>query len=156
MNYEETQYGIIFIFGFFLIGGLTIFAYIYQWGNNPIPKQPFLILEGVFIIIFALFYKLVVNIENGIILIKYGIGLIKIKIKPESIIDAEELTVPWYYGLGIRITPQGMLYNLRGNKAVKITFQNKEVKKTVMIGTSDPKHLKRFLDRHFTVSKKHE
>jgi len=151
MNYEETQFGIVFIIGFVLIGILITFSYIYKWGNNPIPQLPFLILQGVFFIIFALFYKLVVNIENGVILISYGIGLIKIRIKPDSYYNSEKFIVPWYYGLGIRITPKGMLYNIRGNKTVKMEFQKKGVNKTVMIGTSDPESLKRFLDRHFAV-----
>ncbi len=153
MNYEETQYGFVFIIGFVLAGILMIFAYVYKWGNNPISQIPFMILSGVFAVILALFYKLEVRIENRKILIIYGIGLIRIKIEPDRYYNSEEFKVPWYYGLGIRITPGGMLYNLRGDRAVIIELQTKGVKKTIIIGTADPKRLKIFLNRHFAVIK---
>ncbi len=41
----------------------------------------------------------------------------------------------WYYGWGIRLTPQGWLWNVAGLDAVELTFSNG---KKFRIGTDEP------------------
>lgn len=149
MDYEETQYGwfIIVVLSVFIVS--IFFSYSEQWGTHPIPKTPFLIMEGLFILLLSLFYKMVVLVEEGVIRIIYGIGLIRIKIKPERIDEVKVFKVPWYWGTGIRITPKGWLYSLNGFKAVIIKYRTKEKEKTTLIGTPDPEQLKTALEHHF-------
>ena len=149
MNYEETQYG-WFVIILFLMPIVSMFLlYIEQWGTHPIPKTPFLVMEGLFIFLLAMFYRMVVRIEEGVIKIIYGIGLIRKKIKPERIISIESFKVPWYWGMGIRMTPKGWLYSLNSLRSVLIKFNKKGKKKSVLIGTPDPEQLKRALEHHF-------
>ena len=149
MNYEETQYG-WFVIILFLMTIVSMFLlYIEQWGTHPIPKTPFLVMEGLFIFLLAMFYRMVIRIEEGVIKIIYGIGLIRIKIKPESDLSVEVFKVPWYWGMGIRMTPKGWLYSLNSLRSVLIKFNKKGKKKSVLIGTPDPEQLKTALEHHF-------
>jgi len=150
MNYKETQYGWFIIIIFFLIILFIFFSYSEQWGSRPIPKIPFLIMDGLFILLLALFYKMVVRIEDKMILIIYGIGFIKIKLKPERVIGVESFKAPWYWGIGIRMTPKGWLYSLSGFKSVMIKYKIKEIKKTTLIGTPNPEQLKAAIEHHFS------
>ncbi len=149
MKYEETQYGWLVNIIFLFIIIFILFSYLEQWGTNPIPKIPFLIMEGLFVFIFSLFYKMTIKIEENIVRIIYGIGLIRIKIKPERMLNVEVFKAPWYWGIGIRMTPKGWLYSLNGFKTVLIKYRTKGKEKTTLIGTPDPEKLKTALDRHF-------
>jgi hypothetical protein len=45
---------------------------------------------------------------------------------------------PWYYGWGIRITPDGLLYNVSGTRAVEITLTDGS---KLRLGTDEPEAL---------------
>lgn len=138
MVYKSTQWG-WFIIIIVLLPLIFLFLfYSFQWGDHPIPLIPTLLISTLLIIIFLLFYKLTIEIKGTTIIIVYGIGLIRIKIEVDKILDVESIKTPWYYGLGVRITPAGMLYNIHGLQAVKINYLSKGENKTVMIGTSEP------------------
>lgn len=124
-------------------------AYANQWGNNPLPFVPFLLLTGLFIIICSLFYKLKIEVDESTLRLTYGIGLIRIKFKIDELKYIEIIKTPWYYGLGIRITPKGMLYNIQGSKAVNIKYIRNGRNKSVMIGTPEPEQLKKALEDNF-------
>jgi len=148
-KYEETQYGWFVIIVFLLVIGFLFLAYLNQWGTNPIPKLPFLIMIAIFSISLILFYKLTIIIETRTINILYGIGLVSKKIKPERLISVESIKIPWYSGMGIRITAHGWLYSIQGFRVIKIQFLEKGKTKTVLIGTSEPEKLKAALEHHF-------
>ncbi len=150
MNYKETQYGWFVIILFLMTIVSMIFLYLEQWGTHPLPKTPFLVMEGIFIVILALFYKMTTSIEEGVVRIIYGIGLIRIKISPESISSVEAFKVPWYWGVGIRITPKGWLYSLSRFKAVIIKYRTKGKEKTTLIGTSEPEELMSAIKQNFS------
>jgi hypothetical protein len=124
-------------------------AYANQWGNNPLPFAPFLLLSILCFVICLLFYKQTVEIDGSTLKLIYGIGLIKLKFKIDQLERTEIIKTPWYYGLGIRITPKGMLYNINGSKAVKIEYRSNGKNKSIMVGTADPEQLKRALDKTF-------
>lgn len=149
MDYKETQYGWFVIILFLLTIVSMIFLYLEQWGTHPLPKTPFLVVEGLLLFIIALFYKMTTSIEEGVIRIIYGIGLIRIKIRPEKILSVKTLKVPWYWGAGIRMTPKGWLYSLNGFKSIIIEYRTKGREKTTLIGTPDPEELKTAIEHHF-------
>lgn len=149
MDYEETQYGWFVIIVFLLILGFLFLAYMNQWGTNPIPKLPLLIMVVVFAAPLLLFYKLTIRIEARTISILYGMGLVRKRLKPERLINVESLKIPWYSGMGIRITAHGWLYSIQGFRVVKINYQEKGKNKTILIGTPDPEELKKALEHHF-------
>ncbi|MEM1135923.1 MAG: hypothetical protein AAGI07_08780, partial [Bacteroidota bacterium] len=75
--------------------------------------------------------------------------LIRISFKIDRLEQAQIIKTPWYYGLGIRMTPEGMLYNIQGPKAVKIRYLSNGRNKSVMIGTLEPEKLNKVLETHF-------
>jgi hypothetical protein len=149
MSYKETQYGwLISVFFVAVIGFMTL-MYLEQWGTHPVPKTPFLIMVGLFVFILSLFYKMTIHVEGRTIKIVYGIGLIRIKIKPDRISGVKVFNVPWYWGVGIRITPKGWLYSINGFKALIIEYEKDGLYKSVLVGTPAPEELKSALEQHF-------
>lgn len=57
------------------------------------------------------------------------------KIKSIQIVES-----PWYYGWGIRLIPNGILYNISGQKGVELTFS--DTNKVIRIGSKKPDALK--------------
>jgi hypothetical protein len=122
----------------------VMYMYIYQIGPNPIPLSMTVVLEIIFGILMLLFYRLKTTISDELILLEYGISIIKIKIKLEDIASTKMVRNRWYYGIGIRIIPGGMLYNAHGLDAVELALKHK--RKKIRIGTQEPVILKREID----------
>lgn len=141
MKYRKSQTGWITIFFFAPFLVFLFLSWVFQWGNNPVPFWMFLILEMLFIVITALFYRMTVEVYDGFVVIRYGIGTIQMRFNIDSIQNTETVKYPWYYGLGIRITPKGMLYNIHGLKAVRVEYTLGGKKKTIMIGSAEPEKL---------------
>jgi len=116
-------------------------SYLYQWGNSPIPLIPTIIIEVIFIGIILLMYQLKITIDDSKISILLGIGLIKksILLKNIAITSMKKVSIPWYYGIGIRLTPYGMLYNVQPGSALLIHSKNKQ--RSILVGTKDAKKL---------------
>lgn len=149
MKYKKTQIGWLSILIFAPVIFLLYMVYAYQWGNYPIPFIALILITSLFVIICAMFYKLTIEMHGSALMIIYGIGLIRIKINIDELKHVESIKTPWYYGLGIRITPEGMLYNIKGLKAVKIEYTSKGKNKVVMIGTAEPERLIQALEENF-------
>lgn len=90
------------IFGFFYV--LSYY--------NIVSIKP--IIFAFVLIICLLFYKLTIEIDNKFFSIYLGIGLIRkrILISEISIENLSEVDMKWYYGVGVRVTDQGLLYNV--------------------------------------------
>ncbi len=146
MKYKKSQIGWIAIMIFAPVIIFLYLAYANQWGNNPLPFVPFLVLAVLFVVICFMFYKLTVELDESTLKLTYGIGLIRIKFKIDELVRIEIIRTPWYYGLGIRITPKGMLYNIQGSKAVNIEYTSNGKSKSVMVGTPEPEQLKKALE----------
>jgi hypothetical protein len=90
------------------------------------------------------FYKLSININESEITFRLGIGFIK---KSYPLINIEYCkpvkNSPWY-GIGIRITPDGWLYNVSGLYAIELGFKNK---KRIRIGTDKPEEISQIINK---------
>jgi hypothetical protein len=53
----------------------------------------------------------------------------------------ESVTSPWYYGWGIRMIPNGTLYNISGGDGVELKFA--DTNRIIRIGTKDSLTLKK-------------
>jgi hypothetical protein len=151
MIYDKSEFGWMIFVLFLPIVVFLPLAYVYQWGNHPLPLFPMIGLTVFLIFIVSLFYQLRIIIKDRAIHLIYGIGLVKETIRPERINELTLLKTPWYYGLGIRFTPMGILYNIHSLKAVKIDCLKRGRQKTVLIGTPDPEELRNFLLRRFKI-----
>lgn len=152
MKYESNQTGWFFITIILAVLIVVTTGYYYQLGNNPLPTNVFQLLLFVFILILINFYKLKIRVDDTGINILYGIGLIHIKLQPGSITSVQTVKTSWLYGFGIRITFKGMLYNIQGRDAVRISYVEDGKSKTVTIGSEDPDKLKTFLEKKYKVS----
>ena len=72
----------------------------------------------------VLFSSLSVEVTDADVLLSFGPGIIKRRFPVDDIEDAHVVTNPWYYGLGVHLTPQGWLYNVSGSEAVELTFES--------------------------------
>lgn len=130
-----------------------ILSYMFQWGSHPMPFVPTLLLVMLFVVVCLLFYKLIVEVDGRTLRLIYGIGLIRIKYKIDELERVEIIKTPWYYGLGIRITPKGMLYNIQGLKAVRIKYLRDGKRESVMVGSAEPEELMEALEDYFFANR---
>lgn len=152
MKYQSIQFGWIISLIFAIVLIILIIGYSYNLGQNPIDTTGLLIVGGILLIALLCFYQLKVVVRDKTIHLIYGIGLIRIKVKPKNIHELRMVKTPLYWGLGIRITLEGMLYNIQGTKGVKITFRDGGRKRTIRIGTPEPEALMDAIKKEFQVS----
>jgi len=92
------------------------------------------------IMIFALylFNSLTVKITSDKISAAFGSGLIHKTIPFTRIKSAEKVRNKWIYGFGIRLIPDGQMYNVAGLDAIELKLTNGRV---FRIGTDEPDKL---------------
>ncbi len=143
--YKETQISKLIIVTFVTIIIFLMVSTIFQWGNNPLHWITTSILSVLFLTFILLFYKLEIVITDKEASARFGIGLIKNK-KSLDNLDLNSVRiihVPWYAGVGIRITPYGTLYNIQSGKTVHIKTKNGISE--FFVGTKNPETLVRIL-----------
>ncbi|WP_452602143.1 hypothetical protein [Pontimicrobium sp. MEBiC06410] len=133
--YKHTQYGKLLIVILSIVLLSTIAAFVFQAGTNPIPWPVLCFISLIFLFALLSFYKLTIIITKNTITAKLGIGIIKkeLNIKDINYASIEKIKVPALYGIGIRLTPHGWLYNVKIGHAIKI----KSKTKTFFVGTED-------------------
>lgn len=149
VKYQSTQTGwLINSIMMSTILFLTL-AYLFQWGDNPLPLVAYIALVSIFIFIVLLLYKMKIQVLEDYIMVVYGVGIIKFKLKIDQLEEVHIIKIPIGYGIGIRITPKGMLYNIHGRTVVQVKFHSGSVSETVMLGTDNPEALKEVIEKQF-------
>ena len=97
-----------------------------------------LIIAAVFLLIGLLFGGLITKVGSGSLDLAFGIGVISKSIPLEHIESAEAVRNRWWYGFGIRLTPHGWMWNMKGLSAVELTYKTG---KKFRVGTTDPEGL---------------
>jgi hypothetical protein len=143
-RYSNFQFGWVVVIVFLIVIVWITFAYRFQWGNNPIPKPAYIVFLVLFFGTLLFFYGITVIVDEKQIIIKLGIGFYKRKIDLSSIKSVESITYPSYYGYGIRLIPNGILYNVSGKHAIKLKFKNS--RRVILIGTNDWDNLKAVIE----------
>ena len=109
---------------------------------------PFIILmsiSGILLICLILFSTLSVKVENDMVIVKYGIGLVRKKFLKEQIIDLEEIEYMGVHGWGPRLTSEGWFFNVKNSGAVKLYLKNSKI---FFIGTDDSNKLSEAIKFH--------
>ncbi|GFP35963.1 hypothetical protein HKBW3S43_01751 [Candidatus Hakubella thermalkaliphila] len=96
-----------------------------------------LIILGVCLVLFP---TLTVVIEEDVLEIRFGPGVIRKKFSLRDIESCQVVRNPWYYAWGIRLTPHGWLYNVSGSYAVELRMTTG---KKYRIGTDVPNDLEK-------------
>ncbi len=135
IHYKKSQYGILITLIFSLITLLIVGFYLFKVGSKPISLLPTIIISLFFLLIIASFYKLTITITDTEIKAKFGIGLIRrsLPIKAIKYNTIKKIKIPALYGIGIRFTPYGILYNVKLGEAIKI----ESAEKSFFVGTDE-------------------
>ncbi|GEM_PF-573482 len=149
--YHETQIGWLFL----SLMILTLLFVGWRESSQLIDQQEIstglIIMSIIIFIICLLFYQLDTSITYRKIKLRYGIGLIKINPNIDELISVEITRIPWWYGLGIKITSKGWMYNIQGRDVVMLKYQKGASKESIMIGTAQPEELKKSLMENFEL-----
>ena len=84
------------------------------------------------------FSQLTVVVDETRVTVGFGGGLARRRFELHAIEAASAVKVPWLSGWGIRLTPQGWLYNAWGRDAVQLRFAGGG---RFTIGTNEPEAL---------------
>ncbi len=140
-DYREFTFGwIIFIFVIPIYFYVT-YMHVNHLGDRPLSINGYLIFTSVIVLICLLFYGLTTKVSTDAILISFGIGLIRKRIKLNRITEITTVTSPWCYGWGIRLIPNGLLYNISGTAGVELRFS--DTNRIIRIGSPHPSALKK-------------
>lgn len=150
MRYEKTQVGWLLIILLAIMIGFVIFSFLFVERPNTYDYSGIGAI-GIFLILVTLcFYKLTIVVADHTIKLIYGIGLIRINIKPQKVMNVQAVKTSVFAGYGIRFTLNGMLYNIQGNKAVQIKYNN-GTETIVRIGTDEPDKLSAAIRNEFSL-----
>ncbi|NGP53499.1 hypothetical protein [Thioalkalivibrio sp. XN8] len=136
--YSHKQPGttMLWLVGAIVVGLLVVLG--------PVAAHPaLLVVFGVLVAIAVVFSSLSVQITASSLLFWFGPGVLRKQVPLAEIANVEVVRNPWYWGLGWRITPRGMLYSVSGLDAVEITLRDGS---RFRLGTDQPERLARALD----------
>jgi hypothetical protein len=145
IRYKKFQFAWIIIVVLIISIIWMTFAYIHQWGNNPLDVFGYIFFMSLFGGILSAFYGITIIVTDKHLKIKFGIGLYSKKIDLASINTVVVVKTPFCYGYGIRFIPNGILYNLGSKNAIEIKLKKK--KQVIQIGTDDLEKLKEAVEK---------
>jgi len=142
ISYRHTQVGYTTL----IILGLTAVVVLWAFKKQSPDPRTLLFVLVIILLIAVLFSAQTIEIKQGLLNVRMGLGLIQRKIRIDEIETCEAVKNKWYYGWGIHWTPHGWLYNVSGLKVIQITMKNG---KQIRFGTDEPELLcqaiKRFI-----------
>ena len=132
-RYEHTQVGYVIIAGI-VAAMVAIGIILANIGSNWIAIAVLVVLA----VVLVLFHSLTVVINDEELVVQFGPGIVRKRFKLNEIQSCQALRIPWYYGWGIRSTPQGMVFRVSGFHAVHVRLTTG---KEFLIGTDVPQEL---------------
>ncbi len=132
-HYRHTQIGYVLLVA--LGGALALILYLmlitgFSWGAAIAA----LIIAGCL----WTFSSLTVTLDGNKLEVRFGPGFIRLSFLLPDIAAQRFVINPWYYGWGIRLIPDGWLYNVSGLWAVELQMVDG---RRFRIGTDDPEGL---------------
>jgi hypothetical protein len=144
-DYKEFTFGWLIFVVLIPIHLLLTYLYINDIGDRPMGTNGYIIVTVICILIYFLFYGLTTKITSDTITVSFGVGLIRKKIQLKRVNTVDTIKSPWYYGWGIRIIPNGTLYNISGTDGVELKFN--DTNRIIRIGTKDSSTLKKEIEK---------
>lgn len=138
-DFKEFQFGWVILIILIPVQVLLSYFYFNQIGNNPISNTGFFTVTLVSLLGCFLFYGLKTTISNNVLTVSFGIGLIRKRIKIETIKSVKPTKNNHLYGWGIRFIPKGILYNISGSEAIELNL--KDSHRIIRIGTQNTQRL---------------
>ena len=122
---------------------LLIVLLIDDKSDSQVSSPVLLPITILFVLIALMFYGMTTHVDESKITIAFGIGVIRKTISLASIQSVESVRNKWYYGWGVRIIPDGWLYNIAGLRAVEI--KRKDRNSVFRIGSKHPEVLRKVI-----------
>jgi hypothetical protein len=140
-RYQHTQMGWLLIVAF-AVAMLVIAILMASQGppQTNLPEWVAWIVLGILLVSLILFATLTVTITGDVLQIRFGPGIIRKSIPLREIESCGVVHNPWYYGWGIRYTPQGWLFRVSGLHGVEVRLRSG---RKYYIGTDVPEELER-------------
>lgn len=93
---------------------------------------------SIFLVVLVLFCALTVEVTDEDVVVSFGPGLIRRRIRIAEIDSCSVVVNKWWFGWGLRVIPGGVMFNVSGLRAVHLTLKNG---KHFRIGTDEPERL---------------
>jgi hypothetical protein len=133
-GYQHTQPGYV-VLALIGIGSLVLLTITTAGG---VSKEYLFIGLLLSLVVLLLFAWLTTMVRGGVLYVSFGIGLIQRAVHVSEIQTCSVVQNPWYYGVGIHLTPHGWLYNVSGARAVEVTLTSG---RAFRVGTDEPEEL---------------
>lgn len=144
-DYKEFTFGwLIFVFVIPIHLFIT-YLYVNDIGDRPLDTNSYILTTLVFAITCSAFYGMTTKVNLNKVMVSFGVGLVRKKIALNRIKTVEAVKSPWYYGWGIRIIPNGILYNISGSNGIELKFN--DTNRIIRIGTKNALTLKREIEK---------
>lgn len=133
-NYRHTQFGTLL----FIIIGLAALGGVAAMLAAGAPLRMTVLFPLVMVFALALSGWMTVEVGQGALRWRMGIGLLGGSFNLSDIAEVAVVRNPWWYGLGVHLTPDGWLYNVSGSEAVRVRLASG---RTVRLGSDEPQKL---------------
>jgi len=141
-QYRHTQIGYVIIVGI-VAAMVGIGILLVNTGRSWIAIAVLVVLA----VVLALFHSLTVVIDEEELIVQFGHGAIRKRFKLNEIESVQTVRVPWYWGWGIRATPEGMVFRVSGFDAVQLRLVTG---REFLIGTDVPQELEQAMRQAMT------
>jgi len=132
-TYQHKQFGGISLLAS-VAGILVILSLVSQLGARP----TLMIVLVLLVFIAVSCSSLTAAVTPSSLVFWFGPGILRRTVFLRDIESVEPVKNPWYYGIGLRVTPRGMLYSVSGLSAVEITRRDGS---RFRLGTDEPEKL---------------
>jgi hypothetical protein len=119
--YQHTQRGWLTLLGFamgLLAQGVSAARDIRAGRRRVWSYVPVMAIYAFAVFVFS---SLTVAVRPPWLQATFAGGLFRRSVDLTAVKTAAVITVPWYYGWGVRVTPHGLLYSVSGRSAVRVT-----------------------------------
>ncbi|WP_321505783.1 DUF1673 family protein [uncultured Methanoregula sp.] len=138
--YQHTQLGTIQIWATLASVGIIILSILFIGGIWIT-----YLVAAILLIALVLFGSLTVMVRKDDVHIRFGpFGIVRKTVPLGYITSVSTVKNPWYYGWGIRWTPDGPLYNVSGVGGVMLVLADG---KKIRIGSDEPEALNAAITR---------
>jgi hypothetical protein len=90
------------------------------------------------LLIILLFGTMTVTVDDERVTVHFGPGIPGLRLPLSRILHVARVHTRWYWGWGIRITPDGTLYSVSTGDAVALRLNDGSV---ILVGSDQPEHL---------------
>ncbi|MBY6105514.1 hypothetical protein KUW19_03305 [Ferrimonas balearica] len=137
MHYHHRQRGTAMMA---ILAPILLFIAV-QIGRDPTAVT--ITVFGLLAFVAVWFNSLTVRVDNDAVRWHFGPGFWRKSVPLAEIEQAEPIRTRWYWGLGIRMTPQGWLYNVSGLDGVRLQLRGGE---SIILGSDEPEALRQAIE----------